>query len=115
MAKNEVDQISALFSDLTSKLDKMSNKIEGISISLVNLTDTINESMIQVSGNLEALLKVFETTFKFDKLQKTSKVIESISRRIEEQLDVDDFQNKLTEVLKLINTLKQLQESEEED
>ncbi|MHA1694367.1 MAG: hypothetical protein ACTSXT_16630 [Candidatus Helarchaeota archaeon] len=109
--QSEVNQISALFENLSEKLDKMSKNIDNISASLINLTDTINESMLQVSDHLEDLINVFEKTFQFRDLANSNKIIENISKKIEDKFDVTDFQNTLNELNEIIQELKELKEN----
>ena len=112
--QNEINQISAMFDNLNGKLDKMSKNIENIAISLVNLTQQINDSMINVSDNLGGLINVFEKTFKFSDLSNSNKIIASIAEKMNDKFDVNSFQNTIGEVHTLIKTLKQLQDGDGE-
>ncbi|MHA1271243.1 MAG: hypothetical protein ACTSPY_15735 [Candidatus Helarchaeota archaeon] len=113
--KNDPNQISIMFQNLTTKLDKMASNIDNIAVSLVNLTNTINESMMQVSDHLEDLIAVFEKTFQIKELAKSNTIIENISEKLDKKFSIDDFQNTLGELNELITTLKELKEKGGED
>ncbi|MBD3228042.1 MAG: hypothetical protein GF329_07620 [Candidatus Lokiarchaeota archaeon] len=113
--QGDIEQISGLFDNLRGKLDKMSNNIEIISGSLVNLTDEINEAMTHVSDNLETIIEVFEKTFQFSQLSSSNITIERIADKIKDKFDIDEFQENLEELNQLISTLRELKEEEPDD